>query len=251
MVQPVLRDEADSRRHDSVFAEREEELNNSKMPPVLKGRFPYVMEKATGYIHPWSKDLAARSDLVIGCYNLEGSLDPADAVVDYDPQGVAMREQRGLRVATVPPEDAATRKAADAAKRKQLRQQEEDRLRQEVLQEMADEGETPEEMKARLRAEVEAQVRDELKVELKQELTETAPVVEVSVPAVETTENPAPTLTKAQQKAADAKAAKAAKETVEPVKVEQTASVPEQAGSDANSTQAELDAEFDKVMKGE
>jgi len=77
MVQAVSRDEERSRRHDSVFVEREAELEQmaSKMPRPV-GRFPYLMEIKTGIVHPWNEGMADRSDLVVGCYNLQGSQNP-------------------------------------------------------------------------------------------------------------------------------------------------------------------------------
>lgn len=134
MVQPVLRDEADSRKHDSVFVERQAELNESasKMPKGVSGVFPYLMEINTGHIHPWSKALADRSDLVVGCYDLSGSFDPADADPHYDPQGVYAANERRGRIETVAPQTAAERKAADAAAKKKLREEIEAEIRLEM-----------------------------------------------------------------------------------------------------------------------
>ena len=134
MVQPVLGYEADARRNDSVFAERQAELSESasKMPKPIAGVFPYLMEITTGHIHPWSKALSERSDLVVGCYDLSGSFDPDDADPHYDPQGVYAASERRGRVATVAPQTAAERKAADAAEKKKLREEIEAQVRKEM-----------------------------------------------------------------------------------------------------------------------
>lgn len=50
----------------------------SRTPAPVKGDFPYLVEKATGIVHPYTSGMARRGDLVIGCYNRYGSLDPAD-----------------------------------------------------------------------------------------------------------------------------------------------------------------------------
>lgn len=88
MVQHVSRAEEFERSNSSVFAERQEELDAmaTKMPKRITGQFPYLMEIRTGVIHPFTESLAERSDLVVGCYNLDGSMDPNDADPYYDPQ---------------------------------------------------------------------------------------------------------------------------------------------------------------------
>ena len=105
MVQPVSRAEELERSSSSVFAERQEELEAmaDKMPKRVAGQFPYLMEKNTGVIHPYTEAMAERSDLVIGCYNLEGSRNPDDADPYYNPQAIVMREERARRVESVGP----------------------------------------------------------------------------------------------------------------------------------------------------
>lgn len=134
MVQPISRDESDARKHDSVFSARQVELEESasNRPQGITGNFPYVMEITTGHIHPFSTALAARSDLVVGCYDLSGSFDPADADPYYDPQGVYSANERRSRVQTVAPQTAADRRAADATTRKQLRAELEAEVRAEL-----------------------------------------------------------------------------------------------------------------------
>ena len=96
MVQHVSRAEEFERSNSSVFAERQEELDAmaTKMPKRITGQFPYLMEIRTGVIHPFTESLAERSDLVVGCYNLDGSMDPNDADPYYDPQAEAISAAR-------------------------------------------------------------------------------------------------------------------------------------------------------------
>lgn len=153
MVQPVSRAEELERSNSSVFAERQEELEAmaDKMPKRVVGQFPYLMEKNTGVIHPYTEAMAERSDLVIGCYNLEGSRNPEDADPYYNPQAIVMREERARRVESVGPRNAAEAKAAAAEETGRIRREERaradteleerlaaerERIRQEVLAEM-------------------------------------------------------------------------------------------------------------------
>lgn len=153
MVQPVSRAEELERSSSSVFAERQEELEAmaDKMPKRVVGQFPYLMEKNTGVIHPYTEAMAERSDLVIGCYNLEGSRNPDDADPYYNPQAIVMREERARRVESVGPRNAAEAKAAAAEETGRIRREERarvdavleerlaterDRIRQELLAEM-------------------------------------------------------------------------------------------------------------------
>lgn len=153
MVQPVSRAEELERSNSSVFAERQEELDAmaDKMPKRIVGQFPYLMEKNTGVIHPYTDAMAERSDLVIGCYNLEGSRNPDDADPYYNPQAVIMRGERARRVESVGPRNAAEEKAAVAEEVGRIRREERaraeaeleerlaaerDRMRQELLAEL-------------------------------------------------------------------------------------------------------------------
>lgn len=151
MASPVSRAEELERSNNSVFSERQEELEAmaDKMPKRLAGQFPFLMEIRTGVIHPYTESLAERSDLVIGCYNLEGSNNPEDGDPYYDPQASTMRNERRARVEKVGPANAAEAKAAAAAERGEIRRQvlaeetdriraeETDRIRAELLAEMA------------------------------------------------------------------------------------------------------------------
>ncbi|EFA1526598.1 TPA: hypothetical protein ACU6F1_004362 [Escherichia coli] len=113
MVTAVTHDEADI-RNEGILAERQAELDTlaTKMPKPIPGRPPYLMEKATGIIHPFSDGLAQRSDLVVACYNLQGSMNPADANPDYDPQGITIAEERQRRLRDLPPGNVAEMKAS-------------------------------------------------------------------------------------------------------------------------------------------
>lgn len=53
--------------------------------PVIPKTFPFLIEKNTGYVYPYTARMAERSDLVEGCYDLRGSKDPNDRPKDYDP----------------------------------------------------------------------------------------------------------------------------------------------------------------------
>ena len=143
MVQPVSRAEELERSSSSVFAERQEELEAmaDKMPKRVAGQFPYLMEKNTGVIHPYTEAMAERSDLVIGCYNLEGSRNPDDADPYYNPQAIVMREERARRVESVGPRNAAEAKAAAAEETGRIRREERARAEAELEERLAAERE--------------------------------------------------------------------------------------------------------------
>lgn len=143
MVQPVSRAEELERSSSSVFAERQEELEAmaDKMPKRVAGQFPYLMEKNTGVIHPYTDAMAERSDLVIGCYNLEGSRNPDDADPYYNPQAIVMREERARRVESVGPRNAAEAKAAAAEETGRIRREERARAEAELEERLASERE--------------------------------------------------------------------------------------------------------------
>lgn len=143
MVQPVSRAEELERSSSSVFAERQEELEAmaDKMPKRVAGQFPYLMEKNTGVIHPYTDAMAERSDLVIGCYNLEGSRNPDDADPYYNPQAIVMREERARRVESVGPRNAAEAKAAAAEETGRIRREERARAEAELEERLAAERE--------------------------------------------------------------------------------------------------------------
>lgn len=143
MVQPVSRAEELERSNSSVFAERQEELEAmaDKMPKRVVGQFPYLMEKNTGVIHPYTEAMAERSDLVIGCYNLEGSRNPEDADPYYNPQAIVMREERARRVESVGPRNAAEAKAAAAEETGRIRREERARAEAELEERLAAERE--------------------------------------------------------------------------------------------------------------
>lgn len=69
-----------------LFDEQQRELERRgvHMPEPL-GYTPYLKEKKSGFVHPYSAMMAARSDLVVGCYNQAGSMNPKDADPTYDP----------------------------------------------------------------------------------------------------------------------------------------------------------------------
>lgn len=143
MVQPVSRAEELERSSSSVFAERQEELEAmaDKMPKRVAGQFPYLMEKNTGVIHPYTEAMAERSDLVIGCYNLEGSRNPDDADPYYNPQAIVMREERARRVESVGPRNAAEAKAAAAEETGRIRREERARAEAELEERLVAERE--------------------------------------------------------------------------------------------------------------
>lgn len=148
MVQHVSRAEEFERSNSSVFAERQEELDAmaTKMPKRITGQFPYLMEIRTGVIHPFTESLAERSDLVVGCYNLDGSMDPNDADPYYDPQALAMQGERLRRVNTVGPRTVAEQKAAQAeaisAARREERAKAEAEFEERLARELAKRGAT-------------------------------------------------------------------------------------------------------------
>lgn len=143
MVQPVSREEELQRSSSSVFAERQEELEAmaDKMPKRVAGQFPYLMEKNTGVIHPYTEAMAERSDLVIGCYNLDGSRNPDDADQYYNPQALAMRGERVRRVESVGPRNAAEAKAAAAEETGRIRREERERADAELEERLVAERE--------------------------------------------------------------------------------------------------------------
>lgn len=166
MVQPISREEELQRSGDDVFAERQKELEDmaDKMPKRIVGDFPYLMEKNTGVVHPYSDAMAERSDLVIGCYNLQGSRNPEDVDPDYDPRGMRMRNERVHRVQSVGPQNAAERKAAAAEELGRIRREEREkaaaefdarmeaereRIRAEILAEQQSGLDVPEEKKVK------------------------------------------------------------------------------------------------------
>lgn len=155
MVQPVSRAEELERSNSSVFAERQEELDAmaDKMPKRIVGQFPYLMEKNTGVIHPYTEAMAERSDLVIGCYNLEGSRNPDDADPYYNPQAVIMRGERARRVESVGPRNAAEAKAAAAEEVGRIRREERARAEAELEERLTAERER---MRQELLAELQA-----------------------------------------------------------------------------------------------
>ena len=116
MVAAVKHDDEDI-RNEGILADRQAELDAlaTNMPKPVPGRPPYLMEKSSGIIHPYSEGLAQRSDLVVACYNLQGSMDPADANPDYDPQGITIAEERSRRLRDLPPENIAEVKASLAS----------------------------------------------------------------------------------------------------------------------------------------
>ena len=85
--------------------------------------FPFLKEKATGVVHPWSEAMAERNDLVVGCYNLDGSDDPADAPEGYDPSALHMgkvlpMEASGEKPFSNPEAEAAAERAREEAEAK-------------------------------------------------------------------------------------------------------------------------------------
>lgn len=147
MSAPVMKRETEERRHTSVFAERESELerNAARMPRPLEGEYPFLMGIKDGAIYPYTREMAERSDLVVGCYNLEGSQDPEDWERGYDPRAVESEaEKRAKRITEVKGVSAAERKAWEAAERKRIREELEADLRakmeKEIRAEMANKG---------------------------------------------------------------------------------------------------------------
>lgn len=147
MSAPVMKRETEERRHTSVFAERESELerNAARMPRPLEGEYPFLMGIKDGAIYPYTREMAERSDLVVGCYNLEGSQDPEDWERGYDPRAVESEaEKRAKRITEVKGVSAAERKAWEAAERKRIREELEADLRakmeKEIRAEMTNKG---------------------------------------------------------------------------------------------------------------
>lgn len=147
MSAPVLQQEEMARRHQDVFVERERELEQlaNKMPKSIEGEFPYLMGIKDGVIYPYTAQMAARNDLVVGCYNLEGSTDPEDWERGYDPSAVASAaEERAKRINETKGVSAAERKSWEAAERKRIRAEMEAQIRAEILAEVdAKAEETP------------------------------------------------------------------------------------------------------------
>lgn len=72
----------------ALFEEQNRDLKQRgvHMPTPL-GYTPFLKEISTGYVYPYNPRMADRSDLVIGCYNLEGSTNPEDAdPTTYNPK---------------------------------------------------------------------------------------------------------------------------------------------------------------------
>lgn len=139
MSAPVMKRETEERRHTSVFAERESELerNAARMPRPLEGEYPFLMGIKDGVIYPYTREMAERSDLVVGCYNLEGSQDPEDWERGYDPRAVESEaEKRAKRITEVKGVSAAERKAWEAAERKRIREELEADLRAKMEKEI-------------------------------------------------------------------------------------------------------------------
>jgi hypothetical protein len=225
MVQPVSREEEHARRYDSVFAERNAEMDElaSKMPKRLAEQFPYLMEINTGFVHPYTEAMAARSDLVIGCYNLAGSRNPDDADPYYNPQALVMRNERAKRVESVGPRSAADAKAAAA--------EEEGRIRREERAKLELENE------AYLAAE-----RERIKAEL---LAETAPAPFVDDSVGDSAEKGKVTKGRKGKKVTDATSA-------EPVVAEQVPDTPAPAideGGGVDDTESDLNAAFQEAMQ--
>lgn len=233
MVQPVSRNEELERSSNSVFSARQEELEAmaDKMPARLNGRFPYLMEKSTGVIHPYTEAMAERSDLVIGCYNLEGSRNPEDADPYYDPQAIVMREDRLRRIEELPPQSAAEVRAQAAETAGRIRREERERADAELEQRLEGERE---------------RIRQELLAEM---------AGNTAAPAEVATEKKA--ATKGAKGGKGGKAAKAkdtaqpeAKPPVEPeaAQVADNASTPAPAEAGSGENAGDLDAAFQQVM---
>ncbi|EKY5009624.1 TPA: hypothetical protein RMT71_003205 [Escherichia coli] len=214
MVAAVTYNEAEI-RNEGILAERQAELDAvaTNMPRPIPGRPPYLMEKASGIIHPYSEGLAQRSDLVIACFNLQGSQNPADADPEYDPQGITVAEERHRRLRDLPPENPAEIKASLADEITKMRAQ----MLEELELERA-------EMRADMKAEYES---------FKQEL-ETARIA-ASTPVAETQQSG-----KKKNKVSDKKVAVSGVNTANPDAV-----------SDAEivDTDSAFDAALDGVLK--
>lgn len=226
MASPVSRAEELERSNNSVFSERQEELEAmaDKMPKRLTGQFPFLMEIRTGVIHPYTESLAERSDLVIGCYNLEGSNNPEDGDPYYDPQASTMRNERRARVEKVGPANAAEAKAAAAAERGEIRRQ--------VLAEETD----------RIRAEETARIRAELLAEM---AANPAPA-----PAPEVAPTPAPAPVKQKPKSTKSKAADKATADAGTDTGTEAGAIADDAGAGDNITEADdLAKAFEQAMK--
>lgn len=236
MASPVSRAEELERSNNSVFSERQEELEAmaDKMPKRLAGQFPFLMEIRTGVIHPYTESLAERSDLVIGCYNLEGSNNPEDGDPYYDPQASTMRNERRARVEKVGPANAAEAKAAAAAERGEIRRQ--------VLAEETD----------RIRAEETARIRAELLAEMAANPAP-APAPEVApapAPEVAPTPAPAPAPVKQKPKSTKGKAADKATADAGTGPGTEADAVADDAGAGNNITEADdLAKAFEQAMK--
>ena len=56
-----------------------------KIEESVPRTFPYLQELATGFIHPYTDNLAQHGDSVRGVYNLQGSTNPDDRDDGYNP----------------------------------------------------------------------------------------------------------------------------------------------------------------------
>lgn len=112
------------------------------MLPVISKKFPFLIEKNTGYVYPYTHRMAERSDLVEGCYDLLGSKDPNDRPKNYDPAVEKNIQRRQDAKRTVLPAN----QAEFQAKLLELKQQVEATVRAEYEQkfsEMSQQEKTP------------------------------------------------------------------------------------------------------------
>lgn len=107
----------------ALFEEQNRDLQQRgvHMPKPL-GYTPFLKEIATGYVYPYNPRMADRSDLVIGCYNLEGSTNPADAdPTKYNPKTAEMGQPPKRRSTFVPADQPSEGHAPAAEKPKRKR----------------------------------------------------------------------------------------------------------------------------------
>lgn len=154
------------------FEEREADLRRqgAHIPEPVSMSFPFLKEKATGVVHPWSEPMAERNDLVVGCYNLDGSEDPADAPDGYDPTALHLgkvlpMEAEGDKPFANPEAEAAAERA---------RQEAEAKAEAEAAAAAKANAKATREAKAKAKAEAEAKAKAEAEAKAKAEAEQAA-----------------------------------------------------------------------------
>lgn len=87
------------------------EFTEQQSLPVVPSEFPFLIEKATGVVYPYTPQMAERGDLVEGCYDLRGSKNPKDRPPNYDPMVAASIQRRQDAQKNVLPKNQAEMQA--------------------------------------------------------------------------------------------------------------------------------------------